>query len=59
MNLAEGLQHLSVLIGIWVAIYGIDAWRREHVGKRQLELYIIGNMETQHNVHRPGRAVQP
>ncbi|MDI5890728.1 hypothetical protein [Halomonas rhizosphaerae] len=24
-----------------------------------LELYLIGRMETQHNVHRPGRAVQP
>jgi hypothetical protein len=34
----EGLTQISVLIGIWVAIYGIDAWRREHVGKRQIEL---------------------
>jgi hypothetical protein len=34
----EVLTQISVLIGIWVAIYGIDAWRREHVGKRQIEL---------------------
>lgn len=27
-----------MLIGIWVAIYGIDSWRREHAGKRQIEL---------------------
>jgi len=36
--LIEALQQISVLIGIWVAIYGIDSWRREHVGKRQMEL---------------------
>lgn len=34
----EALQQVSILIGIWVAIYGIDSWRREHVGKRQMEL---------------------
>lgn len=27
-----------MLFGIWVAIYGIDSWRREHKGKRQTEL---------------------
>jgi len=32
------LRELSLLIGIWVAIYGIDSWRREHKGKRQMEL---------------------
>lgn len=37
-NLMEALTQISVLIGIWVAICGIDAWRREHVGKRQIEL---------------------
>jgi hypothetical protein len=36
--LIEALQQISILIGIWVAIYGIDSWRREHVGKRQMEL---------------------
>lgn len=32
------LTQFSVLVAIWVAIYGIDAWRREHVGKRRIEL---------------------
>jgi len=32
------LKEISLLIGIWVAIYGIDSWRREHKGKRQIEL---------------------
>lgn len=32
------INELSLFIGIWVAIYGLDAWRREHVGKRQIEL---------------------
>lgn len=34
----EILNQVSILIGIWVAIYGIDSWRREHTGKRQIEL---------------------
>lgn len=32
------LTQISIWIGILVAIYGIDAWRREHVGKRRIEL---------------------
>lgn len=36
--LSEFLTQFSLLIGIWVAIYGIDSWRREHTGKRQMEL---------------------
>lgn len=32
------LNKISLFIGIWVAIYGIDSWRREHKGKRQIEL---------------------
>jgi hypothetical protein len=32
------LQNIAVLIASLVAIFGIDAWRREHVGKRQMEL---------------------
>lgn len=32
------LALLSALIGVWVAVYNIDAWRREHQGKRQAEL---------------------
>jgi gamma-glutamyl:cysteine ligase YbdK (ATP-grasp superfamily) len=31
-------EQISLLLGIWVAIYGIDSWRREHVGRRQMEL---------------------
>jgi hypothetical protein len=38
MNWIQISQQVSILIGIWIIIYGIDAWRREHVGKRQLEL---------------------
>lgn len=32
------IRDISILIGIWVAIYGIDSWRREFQGKRQIEL---------------------
>ena len=32
------IKELSLLVGIWVTIYGIDSWRREHKGKRQIEL---------------------
>lgn len=32
------LTEISLLIGIGVAIYGIESWRREHKGKRQMEL---------------------
>jgi hypothetical protein len=38
MEIAALLKEISLLIGIWVAIYGIDSWRREHTGKRQIEL---------------------
>lgn len=38
MDLLETIKAISIIIGTWVAIYGIDKWRREHVGKRQLEL---------------------
>lgn len=38
MDWTEVLKHISVLIAAWVAIYGIDSWRREHSGKRRLEL---------------------
>lgn len=34
----EFIKHVSIIIATWSAIYGIDAWRREHVGKRQIEL---------------------
>jgi hypothetical protein len=32
------IRDISILIGIWVAIYSIDSWRREFQGKRQIEL---------------------
>lgn len=34
----ETLQLVSLIVATWVAIYGIDAWRREHRGRRQIEL---------------------
>lgn len=34
----EVIEKISILVAIWVAIYGIDSWRREHRGKRQIEL---------------------
>jgi hypothetical protein len=37
MDLAN-IRDISLLLGIWVAIYGIDSWRREFKGKRQIEL---------------------
>ncbi len=38
MSWSEGINQFSIFIGIWVAGYGIDAWRREHIGKRRIEL---------------------
>lgn len=38
MDILVTIKEISILIGIWVAIYGIDSWRREHRGKRQIEL---------------------
>jgi len=34
----EVIKQISILLGIFVAIYGIDSWRREHTGKRKIEL---------------------
>lgn len=38
MDWPEALKQISVLIAAWVAVYGIDSWRREHSGRRRLEL---------------------
>jgi len=38
MSWVEAIREISILIGIWVAIVGLDSWRRVHIGKRQLEL---------------------
>jgi hypothetical protein len=35
---AELAQNASVILASFVAIYGFGAWRREHVGKRRIEL---------------------
>ena len=32
------LRDISLIIVSWSAIYGVDAWRREYRGKRQIEL---------------------
>lgn len=36
--LADILQSISVMLACWAVIAGIDAWRREFVGKRRIEL---------------------
>ena len=38
MAWVELLNQISIFVAVWVAIYGIDSWRREHTGKRQIEL---------------------
>lgn len=38
MEYLSHIKEMSLLIGIWVVIYGIDSWRREHKGKREIEL---------------------
>lgn len=38
MSLDRVLELFVALLGIWVVFYGIDSWRREHIGKRKMEL---------------------
>ena len=38
MDISLTITDVSILLAIWVAIYGIDSWRREYVGKRKIEL---------------------
>lgn len=38
MELTEILRDITVIIGICIAIYNINSWRREHIGKRKIEL---------------------
>jgi hypothetical protein len=38
MDWTEGLKQIGILVAAWVAVYGIDSWRREHAGKRRIEL---------------------
>lgn len=37
-ELAQIAQSVSVILASLFAIYGFDAWRREHIGKRRIEL---------------------
>ena len=38
MGLTGILSDIAVIIGICIAIYNINSWRREHIGKRKIEL---------------------
>lgn len=38
MDVISLIRDLSVLLAAWTAIYGIDSWRREFRGKRDIEL---------------------
>ena len=38
MDLASILESISLIIAAWVVIIGVNAWRREYIGKRRLEL---------------------
>ena len=38
MGLTGILRDIAVIIGICIAIYNINSWRREHIGKRKIEL---------------------
>jgi hypothetical protein len=38
MDIANILTSASIIIAAWAVIIGVDAWRREYVGKRRLEL---------------------
>lgn len=37
-EIAQIAQSVSVILAALFAIYGFDAWRREHIGKRRIEL---------------------
>lgn len=38
MDWFQIVTNISVVVALWSAIYGIDSWRREHTGRRQIEL---------------------
>jgi len=38
MDVANILVSISIIIAAWAVIIGVNAWRREYVGKRRLEL---------------------
>jgi len=38
VNVANILESVSLIIAAWVVIIGVNAWRREYIGKRRIEL---------------------
>ena len=38
MNATNILESVSIIIAAWTVIISITAWRREYIGKRNLEL---------------------
>ncbi len=38
MDVANILESISLIIAAWAVIIGVNAWRREYIGKRRLEL---------------------
>ena len=38
MDAANIIESISLIIAAWAVIFGINAWRREYIGKRRLEL---------------------
>lgn len=38
MEWLQTIRDLSILLATLVAAYGFDSWRREHIGKRRIEL---------------------
>ena len=38
MDVTNILESISIIIAAWAVIIGVNAWRREYIGKRKLEL---------------------
>lgn len=36
-HMIEVITQISAIIALWVAIYGIDSWRREHIGRKRAD----------------------
>lgn len=37
VSFIDFITQLSAIIALWMAIYGIDSWRREHIGKKRAD----------------------
>ena len=37
-SIVDAITAGSLIVGIWTAIYGISSWKKEHLGKRKIEL---------------------